>query len=75
VIEFGYLRREDRSAAPDRCRSWGANLTVTLRSDEYDLCCPVGNHEQMGMDMNVSVAAGGGTATNTDGAGGGDDGE
>jgi plastocyanin len=50
-----------------------ANLTVTLQSGKYDFFCPVGNHKQMGMDMNVSVAAGGGggAATTTSGAAGG----
>jgi len=51
-----------------------ANLTVTLQSGKYDFSCPVGNHKQMGMDMNVSVAAGGGGgsgATTGGGAAGG----
>jgi plastocyanin len=52
-----------------------ANLTVTLQAGKYDFFCPVGNHKQMGMDMNVSVAAGGGGgATTTAGGGGGGNG-
>jgi hypothetical protein len=54
-----------------------ANLTVTLQSGKYDFFRPVGNHQQMGMDMNVSVAAGGGdgAATTTSGAAGGGGGD
>lgn len=48
-----------------------ANLTVTLQSGKYDFSCPVGNHKQMGMDMNVSVAAGGGGGATTGGGAGG----
>jgi len=53
-----------------------ANLTVTLQTGKYDFSCPVGNHKQMGMDMNVSVAAGGGggAVTTGGGAGGGGNG-
>lgn len=46
-----------------------ANLTVTLQTGKYDFFCPVGNHKQMGMDMNVSVAAGGGGGATTTGGG------
>lgn len=31
------------------------NLTVTLRSGTYKLYCPVGNHEAMGMSLDITV--------------------
>lgn len=53
-----------------------ANLTVTLKAGSYDFFCPVANHKQMGMNMNLTVAAGGGSGGGTSptsggGAGGG----
>ena len=39
-----------------------ANLTVNLQSGSYDFFCPVANHKQLGMNMDVSVAVSGGAA-------------
>lgn len=33
-----------------------ANLTVTFQSGSYDFFCPVANHKQLGMNMNVTVS-------------------
>lgn len=32
-----------------------ANLTVTFQSGSYDFFCPIANHKQLGMNMNVNV--------------------
>lgn len=33
-----------------------ANLTVTLQAGNYDFFCPIANHKQLGMNMNVTVS-------------------
>jgi len=33
-----------------------ANLTVTFQSGNYDFFCPIANHKQLGMNMNVTVS-------------------
>ena len=32
-----------------------AELTVTLEAGEYELYCPVGNHKDMGMKLDITV--------------------
>ncbi|MDX6230011.1 MAG: hypothetical protein QOI76_3401, partial [Frankiales bacterium] len=33
-----------------------ASLTVKLVKGSYDIYCPVGNHQAMGMDVHVTVS-------------------
>lgn len=50
-IEGQGLEDETEDIAPGE----SASLTVTLEAGEYELYCPVGNHKDMGMELDIAV--------------------
>ena len=50
-IEGQGLEEETEDIAPGD----SAELTVTLEAGEYELYCPVGNHKDMGMKLDITV--------------------
>jgi len=50
-IEGQGLEEETEDLAPGDT----AELTVTLEAGEYELYCPVGNHKDMGMKLDITV--------------------
>jgi plastocyanin len=50
-IEGQGLEEETEDIAPGD----SASLTVTLETGEYELFCPVGNHKDMGMELDIAV--------------------
>jgi uncharacterized cupredoxin-like copper-binding protein len=50
-IEGQGLEEETEDIAPGDT----AELTVTLEAGEYELYCPVGNHKDMGMKLDITV--------------------
>lgn len=50
-IEGQGLEEETEDVAPGD----SASLTVTLEAGEYELYCPVGNHKDMGMELDITV--------------------
>jgi plastocyanin len=50
-IEGQGLEEETEDIAPADSTS----LTVTLEAGEYELYCPVGNHKDMGMELDITV--------------------
>ena len=50
-IEGQGLEEETEDIAPGDSTS----LTVTLEAGEYELYCPVGNHKDMGMELDIAV--------------------
>jgi uncharacterized cupredoxin-like copper-binding protein len=50
-IEGQGLEEETENIAPGDT----AELTVTLEAGEYELYCPVGNHKDMGMKLDITV--------------------
>lgn len=50
-IEGQGLEEETEDIAPGD----SASLTVTLEAGEYELYCPVGNHKDMGMELDIAV--------------------
>lgn len=51
AIEGQGIEEETENIAPGD----SASLTVTLESGEYQLYCPVGNHKDMGMELDITV--------------------
>ena len=45
------LEEETEDIAPGD----SASLSVTLEAGEYELYCPVGNHKDMGMELDITV--------------------
>ena len=39
-----------------------ARLSVTLQAGKYDVFCPVGDHKQLGMDLELTIGGGGSSA-------------
>ena len=58
-IEGNGLEEETEEIAPGK----SAELTVELDEGEYEMYCPVGNHEDEGMVGRIVVGAGGGAGT------------
>jgi uncharacterized cupredoxin-like copper-binding protein len=50
-IEGQGVEEETEDIAPGD----SAELTVTLEAGEYELYCPVGNHKDMGMKLDITV--------------------
>jgi uncharacterized cupredoxin-like copper-binding protein len=50
-IEGQGLEEETEDIAPGD----SASLTVTLEAGEYEFYCPVGNHKDMGMELDITV--------------------
>ena len=50
-IEGQGLEEETEDIAPGD----SASLTVTLETGMYELFCPVGNHKDMGMELDIAV--------------------
>lgn len=50
-IEGQGLEDETKDIAPGD----SASLTVTLEAGDYELYCPVGNHKDMGMELDIAV--------------------
>ena len=50
-IEGQGLEEETEDIAPGN----SASLSVTLEAGEYEFYCPVGNHKDMGMELDITV--------------------
>jgi plastocyanin len=50
-IEGQGLEEETEDIAPGD----SASLTVTLEAGEYEFYCPVGNHKEMGMELDITL--------------------
>jgi uncharacterized cupredoxin-like copper-binding protein len=53
-VEGNGIEEETETIGPGE----SAELTVELKAGEYELYCPVGNHEDQGMKGSISVAGG-----------------
>jgi uncharacterized cupredoxin-like copper-binding protein len=55
-IEFNGPGVADKALAHNLNPGKSANLTVTLEAGRYDVFCPVADHKQLGMNLELTVA-------------------
>jgi uncharacterized cupredoxin-like copper-binding protein len=72
-IEFNGPGVADKALTHNLNPGQSADLKLTLEAGRYDVFCPVGDHKQLGMNLELTVAGApaksGSSATNTAGSG------